>query len=300
MVQIGDHSENGPSDPTTPHRRTYRLRRVNLPDYQEYLVGRGLSPRTVAIYTSYVEKASDWCRTHGRELEQLSAFDLAALPDEISRGGSASARRQIRSALQHMYEMIGRPDAPTHAIRVPPKPDPINRSVTEEEARRLVAVAYAFGYPRGTAVLMGMYQALRRAEIAVMRWEYIDNPIPGHLKVIGTKGTGIRHIPLHPRLGEHLAALREPRGWMFPGRGVDGPIIPNTINKWVRDIADKAGLPAFHPHRMRHTVLSAMNDHTGDIRAVATFAGHKRLETTMAYTRTTDERMRQAQGGVGW
>jgi integrase len=271
-----------------------------LEDYRELLVGRGLSPRTVEIYTGYLARAANWCELHGRRLEHLTAFDLASLPDEITAGQSSSARRQIRSALQHFYEMVGRPDAPTQAIRVPPKPEPVNRSVDVDTARRIVAASVSFGYPKGTAILVGMYQALRRQEIATLRWEYVHHPQPGMLKVIGSKNTGTRIIPLHPTLATHLEPLRDPKGWMFPGRGGDRPVLPGTIYKWVKEIAGRAGMPSFHPHQMRHTVLTAMHDHGGDLRAVASFAGHRRIETTTTYTRTTLDRTIAAQAGVDW
>jgi len=45
------------------------------------------------------------------------------------------------------------------------------------------------------------------------------------------------------------------------------------------------------PHELRHTALATALDRTKDLRAVMTFAGHARPETTAGYTRTTRKRL---------
>jgi hypothetical protein len=56
----------------------------------------------------------------------------------------------------------------------------------------------------------------------------------------------------------------------------------------VKDLAEEAGVGKIHTHRLRHTALTVANDATGDLRAVSKFARHRRIETTMTYTRTTE------------
>lgn len=68
----------------------------------------------------------------------------------------------------------------------------------------------------------------RRNEIATLQWEGInfnDRTMVIHDKITTRGGkVGERTIPLTPYVETLLKSLRRKNGWVFPGRGVDGPM----------------------------------------------------------------------------
>lgn len=55
------------------------------------------------------------------------------------------------------------------------------------------------------------------------------------------------------------------------------------INKIMRVIALRAGLPPFHPHTLRHLRLTHMARYGIVEHIIAEYAGHRSLDTTRLY-----------------
>lgn len=64
-----------------------------------------------------------------------------------------------------------------------------------------------------------------------------------------------------------------------------------SIRRAVKGIALAKGLPAYHPHQLRHACATHMHDHGAPIQAIATMLGHARLSTAQIYTRVSPVRM---------
>jgi integrase/recombinase XerC len=64
-----------------------------------------------------------------------------------------------------------------------------------------------------------------------------------------------------------------------------------TVHRVVSGIAEAKGLPAYHPHQLRHACATHMHDHGAPLQAVAILLGHKKLSTTQIYTRVSTGRM---------
>ena len=139
----------------------------------------------------------------------------------------------------------------------------------------------------GLAVVLGLYQALRREEIASLRWDAFED---GRLKVTG-KGDKTARIPIHPVVAELLIQHPRHSPFLFPGRFGDH-VTPATIWEWARKVGREAGVPMpVRPHELRHTCLATANDRTGDLRAVQSFARHTKPQTTAGYTRASKRRL---------
>lgn len=166
-------------------------------------------------------------------------------------------------------------------------------ALSEQDARRLAEAARARGGRKGLAVLFGLYMALRREEIANVRWTDIRDD--GWLYLIG-KGGPASHLPLHPVVKKALAALdRHGETWVFPARQdrtrrTIGHVTPDTIGNWVAGVARQVDL-SVTTHQLRHTALATAIYNTGDIRAVQSFARHSTLDTTSGHTRMTERRL---------
>jgi integrase len=255
-------------------------------EFSRYLRRLGMSPRTVALYARTLRGLDRRCRELGTSAAELDLPELDELL--VALPTSRSSRMLHRSTLRHFWAYSGRIDPPVGAIIVPPKPRHHCRAMDEHAALVLERGARDAGYPKGLAVLLGLYAALRRAEICALRWDSID--ADGWLTLTG-KGGVRATIPLHQVLRDALVD-DGPGEFVFPGLGGKGHVSPATVWNWTREIARAAGLAGVTPHVLRHTALATALDRNKDLRAVQDLARHRSPETTALYTRTTVRRLR--------
>jgi integrase len=263
--------------------------------YGDYLIGRGLAPRTVRAYEQKMATAIVWFSDRGLDIDEASARDVFMFASELAE--SHATRVQLRCALKHWWTYREIPDPPLGAVQVPTAPPMVSRALTPDEADRLVQTALGW-YPHGLATLFGMAMAMRREEIAAAQWSRFS-PDGDWYTVLG-KGLRTRTLPVHPLLSEEVHANRRiDRTWIFPGRNpTRGHVTPATVWDWTRQVAVKAGVERFATHRMRHTALAEMNDRLKDLRTTQDFAGHASPEQTAGYTRTTAARLRDASNSL--
>lgn len=250
------------------------------------LLEAGLAPRTVRSYMATIQTAETWFTRRRWRLARATPEQTVAYAATKPR--TFASQNLLRAALTRYWRLVGHPRPPVGALRVPPKPTMVCKALDDDDARILAKAARARGDLRGFAVLLGLYQALRREEIATLTWAAFDDD--GQVTIVG-KGDRSRTIPVHPVVAGAAAKLERPAPFIFPGRGKGRACSPATIWQWTREVAEEAGVPAVRTHRLRHTCLATQNDNTGDLRAVQAFAGHSRPETTSGYTRATRRRL---------
>jgi site-specific recombinase XerD len=61
-----------------------------------------------------------------------------------------------------------------------------------------------------------------------------------------------------------------------------------------RQLAHRLDIPAFHPHQLRHTLGTLLQETIGDARLTAETLGHRGLGSVSGYTKITDQRRREA------
>jgi site-specific recombinase XerD len=250
-----------------------------------WLLAAGLAPKTATLYARNILAVERWCAEQSLDLATLTPEQVVELA--ATKPLTHSSRTILRASLRHYWEHVGRENPPLRAIRVPPEPRHVCRALDEGDARILAKAARARGDRQGQAVILGLYQAMRREEIATMAWAGLRET--GSIRVMG-KGAKERIIPLHPVAAEALTWLPRWGEYVFAGR-YGGPVTPATIWAWVREVSEAAGVPMVPPHVLRHTSLATANDNTGDLRAVQAFAGHAKPETTAGYTRANARRL---------
>lgn len=84
----------------------------------------------------------------------------------------------------------------------------------------------------------------------------------------------------------HRQTLSRARGTLFLSespRNHSAPITKWTWSKVVRGIALRASVPQFSTHTLRHLCLTDLARAGWDLHAIASFAGHRNLTTTMQY-----------------
>lgn len=274
--------------PDRPRRRRPARAQVDTerPHFRQELLERGLSPRTANLYARTVQRAELWCDRRGVSLARASAVAIIEYAATLPR--TFSSLSCLHKALAHYWDLCGREDPPLRAIRVPPRRRMECRALDEDQARRLSDVARARGDDHGLAVVLGLYLALRREEIATLRWDCFGQD--GWVTITGKGGVTAR-IPVHPVAAELLAATEQRGPWVFPGRVGGGHVSPATVWGWIRRVADEAGVDGVAPHRLRHTALATALDNTRDLRGTQDFARHADPRVTAGYTRTTKQRL---------
>jgi integrase len=256
-------------------------------DFTEYLCSLGLAPRTIAVYVRELRTAREWLEAHGGSLDRAPPSLIAAYAD--TRPGSWATRKAVRTTLSHYWTMTERVKPPLAAVRVPPKPRGHCRALEEDDTRILAKAARTRGDDPGLVVAFGLYCALRRAEIAKVRWEHFTDG--DQLTVRGKSGVEATIPVHHVVLGLLTLKGWQPEGWVFPGR-FDRGLTPATVWTWTLMVAKEAGVDGATVHRLRHSCLATANDNTHDLRSVQELARHSRPETTSLYTRTTKRRLR--------
>lgn len=256
-------------------------------DLQTLFLLRGLSPRTVGIYSATVKSLNRWAEPRCTDIDRITALELVDYLGTIPR--TWATRKKLRAALTHYWEATGRADGPLAVVRVPAKPTMVCRALDDGDAHMLAKTARVRCDLKGFAVILGLYQGMRREEIARLPWDAFDGT---WLRVIG-KAEKERRLPVHPVTAHTAMAVPRTTAWVFPARRLAGTSAgPATIWQWIREVAEEAGVAGVTPHRLRHTCLATANDNTGDLRAVQAFAGHSRPETTAGYTRASTRALR--------
>jgi integrase len=129
-------------------------------------------------------------------------------------------------------------------------------------------------------------------------WDRFDKGFE-HYTVTG-KGGYTMTLPVHQNLRDHLKGMETPYPYLFPGERGRAHVTPATVWTWVREVGLEAGIEGLRPHQLRHTAGATMNDRTGDLRATSEFLRHRRLETTMIYTRTTEGALVKAMNALDY
>lgn len=259
---------------------------VHPEEYREYLWSIGLAARSIGEYTRELERCLSWLEPH--DLDSAPPSLVGAYAE--TRPRSWSTRKMVRSTLAHYWTMSGRARPPVAAIRVPPKPRGRCRAPEEDDCRILAKACLARGDDPGLAVALMLYAALRRTEVARLRWCDFS-PGMDHLTIQGKLDVQAT-IPVHLRLQGALLAKGRTAGYVFPGRSPGEPSTGHRIYHWVRKVAEEAGVSDIAPHRLRHASLSTALDATGDLKHVAGFARHRDSSSIDIYTRTTERRLR--------
>ena len=135
---------------------------------------------------------------------------------------------------------------------------------------------------------------LRREELCALTVNVID---PAHrllrIRAETTKNRRERIVPYSPIAGTLLAAYLQERRTLSTARGplflstsrrnYAQPLSIWTWSKCIAAIAQRAAVPAFTTHTLRHLCLTDLARANWDLHAIATFAGHRSIQTTLRY-----------------
>jgi len=126
---------------------------------------------------------------------------------------------------------------------------------------------------------------------------------PDRMRVIG-KGDRERTVLITEKarqaMEQYLGARTDPSPALFIGfqparkNSVDNRLTVQGANHICRQLARRLGIATFHPHRLRHTLGTLLQETMGDARLTAETLGHRGLASVSGYTKITDARRREA------
>lgn len=165
---------------------------------------------------------------------------------------------------------------------------------SDEQWRQILEAASGEPLRNRFMLALAYDAALRREELCLLRTDDLD-PALRTLRVRAetTKSRRERVIPYSAATSELLRAYLQERRAMTTARGPlflseshrnhAAPITTWTWSKVIRGLAIRAGMPRFSTHTLRHLCLTDLARAGWELHAIATFAGHRSLATTLQY-----------------
>ena len=173
---------------------------------------------------------------------------------------------------------------PVRLLSRPRVNDKRDRRLVGDELPRLLAAAQAYGgsTPQtaghiGPIIIWAIETAMRRGEIAAMRWEHLDRKARV-LLIPETKNGTPRRVPLS------TAALGVLDG--LPRR-IDGRVFAmhtGSISRAFAEVCKAAGIEGLTFHDLRHEATSRLFEKGLNPMEVAAITGHKTLQMLKRYT----------------
>src|ERR671910_3684973 len=268
--------------------------------FRRTLEAENKSPRTIEAYTDAVRLLATHCQPHGHPLlagelrrEHIQAF----IADQLARWKPATAHNRYRGLHAFFKWALAEGDlevSPMDGMRPPQLSEqPVEVIRLEHLARLLKACAGRdFTSRRDTAIiLLPVDTGMRRAEGVGMTLDDLD--LDQRIVWVLGKGRRPRALPigrktaqaldryLRTREGHRLAHL--PHLWV----GRTGSMTPSGVYQGVHDRARAAGLPAMHPHQLRHAFASSWLAEGGNENELMLVAGWKSRIMIDRYTKAT-------------
>lgn len=239
----------------------------------------------------------------GLLLRQLSAERIAEYEEQRIQAVSAWTVRNELTVLRHLLRLAHRkwnyldrvPD-----IELPKAPRGRTRFLDQGEIHRLFeACTHSKNKHLPAIVMLAIHTGMRKSEIMGLKWERIsldkDLGFNARVTLYDTKNGEPRGVPLNTDAIAALTAL-EPNpdrrtGSVFKrANGEDWGQIRTAFEKAV----ERAGLPDFRFHDLRHTAASHLAMRGRPMKEIQEVLGHKSFSMTLRYAHLSPTHLRTA------
>ncbi len=221
-----------------------------------------------------------------RSLASIRGKDIADYIEERRQEGAAPAtiHKEI-NLLSHLFNVARTAwgmESLTNPVDLvkgqrPKLPGGRDRRLVGDEQAHLLAAAQAYGGEIGPLITWAIETAMRRGEIAAMRWDHLDQR--ARVLLIPETKTGTpRRVPLS------TAALAVLDG--LPRR-LDGRVWgmrPDSISQAFERVCKASGIEGLTFHDLRHEATSRLFEKGLNPMQVAAITGHKTLQMLKRYT----------------
>ena len=219
-----------------------------------------------------------------RSLASIRGKDImAVLAAKEAEGAAPHTIHLYLALLSHLFTVARRAwgmeglSNPTEFVRKPKLPQGRDRRLIDDEQIRLLNAAQTYGGEIGAIITWAIETAMRRGEIAAMRWEHLDRK-DRVLLIPETKNGTPRQVPLSTVALEILDGLP---------RRMDGRVWgmrPDSISQAFERVCQAAGIEGLTFHDLRHEATSRLFEKGLNPMEVAAITGHKTLQMLKRYT----------------
>ncbi|MGH3476943.1 MAG: tyrosine-type recombinase/integrase [Nocardioidaceae bacterium] len=251
------------------------------------------------LVSTDVTAVADISRGHFEDYKVWLAARTGVKAPTMAKNTQRQRLRMIRIFFERLIEWDW-PDAPgrnpiLHGD-IPPRPEPIPRFLTDQQAAAFMAAAKAHRLPRYRLVAQVLARTgLRATELCELPADAVTRiGNDGYwLRVPVGKLRNDRMIPMHPEVVElftewtatNAEHIRSSRRLLADDHA---PIERRTVHRIVHRIGKLAGIDDMHPHRLRHTLATQAINRGMRLEAIAALLGHRSLEMTLVYAKITD------------
>jgi integrase/recombinase XerD len=198
--------------------------------------------------------------------------------------------------LRKIITQAGVRDTPAKKSAATPTPtaEPALAKALRLRDRALLELLYASGLRVSESATL---------EMKNVHFEYANRTDLGAVRVLG-KGNKQRVVPMHAAARDALRDyLHDARPALLRGDAADKGLVflskrgkpLDRVAIWtlVRRHAARAGVPAVHPHKLRHSFATHLLAGGADLRVVQELLGHADIGTTEIYTHVDRSRLRE-------
>ena len=217
-----------------------------------------------------------------RSVASIRGTDLATWRDNRLKEVSPATVGREMNILGHVFETARKEwgiaiTNPIRDIRRPPAPHARTRRLIDDEYSRLLSSAATYGGEIAPLITWAVETAMRRGEIAAMRWEHLDRKAKV-LLIPETKNGTPRRVPLSTVALAVLDGLP---------RRIDGRVWgmrPDSISQAFERVCKASGIEGLTFHDLRHEATSRLFEKGLNPMEVAAITGHKTLQMLKRYT----------------
>lgn len=250
-----------------------------------------------ASWKDDVNRAKDLMREFGeRPAEEITSREIQAWMDrfKVERDLAPATINNYRALLSSVFSYAVQGER----LNVNPvrntKPLPVENSrvrfLTAVEEERLLRYASPL---HQIEILFALNTGVRRAAQFNLKWEdYKD----GVAFFPHTKNGSSQYVPINSYLRGLLAQGDRAGEYVFQ-KSHDELMSHHRLDWWY-DLLDRAEIPNFRWHDLRHTFASRLIVSCNNIRTVQTALSHKTPQMTMRYAHLSDDHMRDALEGL--
>jgi len=217
---------------------------------------------------------------------------------EASVGTRRHHHYVLRSFFDYQVEERGLMFNPARKFRPPKRKGAIRTAHERSTIRQLLDGQDNLRDRAGLHLMCRL--GLRKNDLRMLRVGEIDLA-RNVVRLLHRKGDDPLILPLeYPDLVEDLylhiqAGGRQPEELLiFPKQHRLRPMDPASFHRWFKRSLEKAGLPDFPMHELRHTAGTEIYQATGNIVAAKQLLGHRSLQTTWTYIHTDEHDLRKA------
>lgn len=279
----------------------------------EFQVNLGLADNTIDAYGRGLEDFLAFCESRSFPTNLAKREHIALYVRKLADAGLANATIQqrltaVRLFFDYVVEEGIRTENPVGRGRYRPgnafggtrerglvaRYHKLPWIPSEAEWQAILAAARQEPLRNRTMFAFAYDAGLRREELCLLSTQDID---PAHrllrIRAETTKNRQERHVPystcagrLYQAYVHERAKVSRSRDALFlseSARNRGQPVSIWTWTKVVERIAERAQIPEFTTHTLRHLCLTDLARADWDLHEIAQFAGHRSLQSTLCY-----------------